>query len=629
MEQSELVELVNRLIKENTSGEKNRNNVATDIIKKYVKATGATFNQAIVAEMDASYTKEMLSELAKVMREVIRRNKEKLAELPHRLPYSILLLDGVLNKAQMVWGLALLFCDPEVYGLFRKQLTPDVDRAAEQLVWLPKADGRVLEQLAKTKLLTVTGASNWSTGNVELRKEFRIMPYKGGGWHGKVELSWPPTIRTFLQTIYPQPENYRIKTIPSLNPEWLVWDEGETVILEEIQRLVAFRLQDSIQVNSSGKAAAPTGKKMRKLLGLREFMSDSSPFPLIRSTCLAQVLVSYEPKKSQTQVDSMDLLKQFYKLIPSNFHLLFVLNELKNHGFTSLHYYKHTAEQAMIEWLTRLPVGEWVSTENILAYAEIHDLSQMPCPPGEERNLAYEATSYRGTTFKSNIGPDEVYRYVKKPTLLAGFYVFAALGWLDLAFTEPSGKFGEDYYSAYDTLKAVRLNPLGAYLAGRTKGDYTPKVNTSTQALRFDEQSLLIFCDPGNAVAETILANYAERVSPTRFRITAQTFLKDCKTKAQLVSKVSLFTKSIAPDLPANWLTFFDELVGKAEPLEAVKNMAVFRVPGKNEALIRLMAQDEVLKTMVVKAEGFRILIADDQLPRFKNRLRELGYLIG
>ena len=629
MTQDELVELINKLVKTNTDPQKNRNNIASEVIAKYVKLSGATINAEIIRELDANYNKDGLTELTKYVQEVVRKNKATLASLPLNLPYSLLLTNATLNKAQMVWGVAVIFCDPVVYGLFRDSLSPDVSRTVEKLVWLPKAESSVLAQLAKTTLTTVTGASSWSAGNTELKKEFKVMPFKGGGWHGRVELAWPPAIRAFLQTVYPQPADYLIRTIPSVSPDWTVWDEGETIIFEEIQKLVAYRLQDGIQINSSGKVAGSAYKKMRKLLGLREFMADNSPFPLLRTTCVAQMMASFDPKKGETQLDSMDLLNQFYKLIPKRFKLLFVLNEIKNHGYVSLNYYKQDAEIALVEWLTRLPVGEWVSTENILAYAEIHDLSQLPCPSGETIALAYEFETFRGTNAKSNIGPSEVYRYLKKPTLLAGFYVCAALGWLDVAFTTPDGKLGQDFFSGYDTLKAVRLNGLGAHIAGRTKKDYTPKVNTATQALRFDEQSLLIFCDPSNVVAETILANYAERVSPTRFRVTAQTFLKDCKSKAQLVSKVSLFTKSIAPDLPTNWLAFFDELTGKAEPLELVKNMTMFRVSAKNQTLIRLLAQDEVLKTMVAKAEGFRILVADDQLTKFKNRLRELGYLIG
>lgn len=628
MTQDELVDVINNLVKINSEPQKGRNNVASEVIAKYVKLTGARVNVEIIGELDANYNKDGLTELAKYVREAFRKNKAALTALPSDLPYSILLTDALLNKAQMVWGVAIVFCEPTVYKLFRDSLPPDVGRAMEQLVWLPKVEATMLGQLAKTTLITIKGASSWSAGTPELKKEFKLMPFKGGGWHGRIELAWPPAIRAFLQTVYPQPANYLIRTIPSVSPDWTIWDEGETIIFEEIQKLVAYRLQDGIQINSSGKVAGSAYKKMRKLLGLREFMGDDSPFPTLRTTCLAQMLASFDPKKGETQLDSIDLLNQFYKLIPKRLNLLFVLNEIKNHGYANLNYYKQDAEIALVEWLKRLPVGEWVSTENILAYAEIHDLSQLPCPPGEINALAYEYETYRGSIAKSNIGPSEVYRYVKKPTLLAGFYVCGALGWLDLAFATPEGKLGQDYFSGYDTLKAVRLNPLGAHLAGRTKKDYIPKVNTATQALRFDDQSLLIFCDPENVVAETILANYAERVSPTRFRVTANTFLKDCKSKQQLISKITLFSKSIAPNLPDNWQAFFDDLTGKADPLKPITNLKAYLIPANDQPLIRLLAQDPVLKTMVVKAEGFRILIADDQLSKFKNRLRDLGYLI-
>ena len=284
----------------------------------------------------------------------------------------------------------------------------------------------------------------------------------------------------------------------------------------------------------------------------------------------------------------------------------------------------------MVEWVNRLPVGEWVSVQNLLMYGQIHDLSIQPCRPGEYTTLAYEAESpWRvGQMNRNLVTAANSYLYVERPALLGGFYLFAALGWFDIAYEAPTGTFGQDYFSAYDGLRYIRLNNLGATIFGRTTRAYVPKVNTATQELRFDEQSLLIFCDPEHVVAETILANYAERVSPTRFRVTPETFLKDCKTKQQLLSKISLFCTSVAPDLPDNWQAFFDDLTGKADPLSAVTNMVTYSISPNNQPLIRALAQDAVLKTMVVKAEGLRILVANDNLARFRSRLRELGYLM-
>lgn len=254
---------------------------------------------------------------------------------------------------------------------------------------------------------------------------------------------------------------------------------------------------------------------------------------------------------------------------------------MKGHGYASFHYYKQEAEKVLVEWLNRLPVGEWVTVDNLLAYAQIHELSAMPCASGQHVGLVYQTESRPGYPVKRSVTAGDAYRYLEKPALLGGFFLCAVLGWRDIAYEEPTGKFGQDYHSACDGLRCVRFNALGAYLAGRTK-EYTPQVNTATQELRFDEQSLLIFCDPENVVAETILANYAERVSPTRFRVTAPAFLKDCRTKAQLTAKITLFTKSIAPNLPPNWLAFFDELTSKAEPLKPVSDMALFRVSPTN-----------------------------------------------
>ena len=84
----------------------------------------------------------------------------------------------------------------------------------------------------------------------------------------------------------------------------------------------------------------------------------------------------------------------------------------------------------------------------------------------------------------------------------------------------------------------------------------------------------------------------------------------------------------MATNLPPNWLAFFDDLTGKADPLTTVSDRMTYRIAPGNQPLIRALAQDFVLKTMVVKAEGFRILVATDQLTRFQGRLRELGYLV-
>lgn len=635
MEQIELITKLDALIKGHTSNERNRSNIASEIAKGYIKQTGAAISPALIRDLDQAYNKDGLQALAKYARKVVENYQDLLDGLPLNLPYTLLkTIDfSATSKARLLWSVAFIFSDADVYRLFHNTLPPDIRKAAEQLTWLPRVSAEVLGQLIGAKMVIREGANAYYGGTVSLNSQFKLLPHKGEGWNGTIVLEWPQHIRAFLQTAYPKPDNYYIQTLPEPPAHLLRWEDGETIIFEDIQKLLAYRIQDSITINNSGKVATTGLKKMRKMLGLREFFPDNAAFPLVRTACLAQALAAYKPKKNQLDLDSLEALRQLRKTFETHKTVLFLLNDLKNHGYVNFYQYKQDAELALLEWMNRLPVGEWVSVENIVAYGQIHDLPIHPCSPHEYISLVYEAeseVSWRaGSMDRRNVTAANAYLLVERPALLGSFFLFASLGWLDMAYEAPTGKFAEGYYSAYDGLRYVRLNALGASIFGRTKVPYVPKVNTATQELRFDEQSLLIFCDPEHVVAETILANYAERVSPTRFRVTPETFLKDCKTRQQLRTKVDLFCKSVAPNLPANWLAFFDDMISKAEPLTAVPNMVTYSIAPTNQSLIRLLAQDPILKTIVIKAEGFRILIASDNLPRFRTRLRELGYLLG
>lgn len=627
MKNPDHIQFLSELIKDNTSNLKNRSNVASDVARAFINKTGAEVSPQIIYDLDENYNKDGLVELVKYARKMYNSNRAKIEAMNCNMPYELLdSMEGNIPKAKLIWAVAFIFSRSDVYLLFHSSLPVELQKAAQQLTWLPQVKGEILGELIGE---TVVSRSKSYYSSAEMGKLYTALPHKIETWHGVVTFSWPTTIRQFLQKTYPQPENYNIKTIAEPPKNTMIWEDGETVIFEEIQKLLAYRLQDNISINASGKVAANSFKKMRKTLGIREFMVEDNGFELVRTACLAQMLVSISLKKNQINIDSMGILKQCKTTFEKDFKLLYLLNDLKNHGHVSFYSsYKQQAESAVIELMNRLPVGKWVSVENIVSYCQIHDLKIQPCSVGEYTTLAYEEEGIYGKN-KISISQGNAYRFVEKPTLLSALFLFAALGWADIAYNAPDGKLSVDYFSSFDGLKAFKINDLGGYIFGLSSGDYTPKVNKATQDLAFDDQSLLVFCDPDNAVAETVLANYAERVSPTRFRVSSETFLKDCKSKKQLLDKVELFQKSVAPNLPNNWKTFFSDIISKAEPLTAVSDMVVYKIPSQNSDLIRLMAQDAVLKTMVVKAEGFRILVAQSQNAKLKSRLRELGYLMG
>jgi hypothetical protein len=634
MSQTMLIDALKRLVttyRQNTwtKGTVSPGGVAAD----YIKLTGMPVKASLVYEIEQLFDKEGIKRLGPPARAIAHKHADVIESLSLNIPYSLLTSSEEIynERFTMVWGSLFVFANPDLCRLFLAELPIDVQRVAERLAWVKSMSAKQMGTVLGLTLVEKPKNDVYYSDREILSSAYSLIPHRGGNYNGPIILSWPIELRAFLRTVYSKPTDYVMNLVGELPDGLLRWEEGDLVIFEEIQKLLAYRMQDSIAINNSGKVSAMGLKKMQKTLGIREFYPNSPALPLMRTALLAQVLVELPVKSPQSaRLDTLELLEKLKKVFVKEMKLLFLLNDLKQHGKVSLKNYKQEAEETLIHWMQRLPVGEWMAVSNILNYAVYHDLNTLPCPPNQCYELQYKAESpyLKGSLQSRPVMPDVVYEQLERPALLAGLWLFAALGWLDVAYDEPTGIFSKDYTSSYDGLRYVQLNALGAHIFERTQGEYAPKVNKATQALRFDEQSLLIFCDPDNKVAETVLANYADRVSPTRFRVSAGTFLKGCTTKTQLRNKITLFSKSVAPDLPANWRTFFDDLLLKAEPVRPLTNLAVFALTNTDPALVRLMAQDAELKTMVIKAEGYRVLVEQANVPKFKKRLGELGYLV-
>ena len=127
---------------------------------------------------------------------------------------------------------------------------------------------------------------------------------------------------------------------------------------------------------------------------------------------------------------------------------------------------------------------------------------------------------------------------------------------------------------------------------------------------------------------EILLKNFTERVSGNRFRVSYDTFLKDCKTRKELRTKIDVFRQTVNIKLPANWERFLEELTFKAKAIETSANITVLKLPETDRHLHSLIAQDTALKSLVAKAEGFQIIVTNENLPKLKSRLKDYGYLL-
>lgn len=124
------------------------------------------------------------------------------------------------------------------------------------------------------------------------------------------------------------------------------------------------------------------------------------------------------------------------------------------------------------------------------------------------------------------------------------------------------------------------------------------------------------------------LGNYTSKVSDTRYLFSHGQFLKDCKNLIDVTNKINMFKHSIGQPLPDNWNEALDKIIANTKLLKRITSQEVFVLPSDNRELHRLIAQDETLKKIVIKAEQYHILVEGDNIQTFKNRLKEFGILL-
>jgi hypothetical protein len=197
-----------------------------------------------------------------------------------------------------------------------------------------------------------------------------------------------------------------------------------------------------------------------------------------------------------------------------------------------------------------------------------------------------------------------VKNYVNTPVLAGHIYLLAAFGLMELAIREKA----PPVYSYYDGLYACRLTELGAYILG-LKADYTPPESSHETNLLFDENGPNILIDGNLALAGAMLDKYAVKVNENRYQFSPGKFLKDCKTQGDLASKIIFFKQTVGHELPPFWNDYLEQLNQNRTVINRQNNVVVYKLPAENKPLHRLIAQDNLLRPLIIKAEQFYIVI--------------------
>ncbi|HET7118993.1 MAG TPA: hypothetical protein VFI29_21050 [Hanamia sp.] len=428
---------------------------------------------------------------------------------------------------------------------------------------------------------------------------------------------FPDLMRKVLSSALPKPDGYYLK--PAKLPENVTIFNAEEIIFREIPIITAYYLQNKIVYSQKGYPNTATARKMVKMLQLK-------PFPIEgENTLRALMIAGLFEGFSMTSISEspLNILKQlfsrnFLKKPPAPF----LLTHLKGVNYFYYQDFKGDVTINIFQIFKDMHPGDWITFENIKQFASTHFIKLEPLSDWKIGKLSVDfgTQRYNGRTNQITNTND----YISVPYLAGHIFLLAAFGLMEISIDENLPL----HFSYYDNLQACCLTALGAYLLGLTK-DYIQPESESETKLTFDESSPVIRIEGNILLGDTMMNDYAIKVSGNRYQFSPEKFLKNCKTTRDLENKISLFKQTINQKLPAFWENYLQQLISNSKDILPKKNILVFKLPAENKELHRIIAQDNELRRIIIKAEGFHILVEEKQSSAFINRMKALGYLIG
>lgn len=544
-----------------------------------------------------------------------------------RLDYAV--LNRLPNKSVMAEMCTWPFLNSTLYRSYLEFLSQEVRKVWEALVWAGSLDQEQLEEQTGVVVYKVSEKQYYKDGPVYKQyslksnfEHFKSSSHYYSSYHDDkpVVLSLASEVRRCCVQVSEKPKEAVL--VPAQEPigqtqhQYL---DGEREFLLCWPRLLTYRDQGQIGFTVKHRPMTNGLSKIQRNLGLREFFPEHSDknARTLRTLLLAGVALKFGNSKRPT---THEALNEWFQLhYPKSYTPGFILPNLKGIGHIDDHYIKKV-EDGMWDLFCHLPTGAWVSTRNIQAHVKYNILEFRPFNVYVTDKLSVVAID--GETH--SIGANRYHNAIEWPFILGSFFLYAALGLCDLAYDDPDPATD---FSFWDGLRYVRRTALGNYLCGVTKS-YDASNLPAAHKVVLSPDTLLITVEGEASGFGTLLEPYAEKAGHNRFRTDSQLFLKNIRSKKELKDKISLFKQAVGVELPPNWEAFFLDLLNKMDPFEHLAAVRVFKIPTDNKALIQLVAQDPVLRSCVIKAEGFIIVVENAQYALFKRRLQEFGYLL-
>ncbi|MBN2008258.1 hypothetical protein JW960_02805 [candidate division KSB1 bacterium] len=544
-----------------------------------------------------------------------------------------------IKKKQLTTILTHIVLDKELFSLFWESIPADIRDLIESAVWYD-ARHYADELEKKLKLRIMASESKQYFRNPEVINPYFLLFqterfYEHGYFGYKTVFYLASTVRIILKRVLPLPAAAQLKTVESIPAELAVYSD-DNQFAHQVLVFLEYIRQGGIQITKTAERVTKASlKKWDAYFRISDFYPQvDRSLQNMYSNIVTQFLLAFRPEHVKlTGINDIKklILSYFEYTNFRSFDFIAILFHVKGY-FYSNPGIEQTVRKTLLTFLKRMAEYSWLDIENIIMsfmcnekneiIAQIGTISHglQLSKPLENRNDFY---------YRYDISTSMYNDILFRPMIKSWFFLFAALGLVDIAYEEPCNEnhriMEQPYLTVYDGLKYVRLNEFGKYIVG-LNDNYKFESDDETQ-ITLDQKRLMITVEGSARLERMILDRFADKIGENYYKISYQSFLQDCLSVNDIKNKISIFKDKISAVLPNVWKEFFDEIDGKINPLEQKSNLRVFKIKPSKE-LVSLIARDEVLKKYILKVEDYHIAIEDRNLSKVKKRLQEFGFFI-
>lgn len=175
-------------------------------------------------------------------------------------------------------------------------------------------------------------------------------------------------------------------------------------------------------------------------------------------------------------------------------------------------------------------------------------------------------------------------------------------------------------------LRYLKLTGLGKYALGLTD-TYAPKYDVVDDNIEFDD-NLIITMQSENSPYVRFLEQIGRRIGPTRYLVTAETFVAGCSTPEEVNAKLRSFRKIICPNPTPAWQAMLDLVEKRSHSYRSATLLFdIVRLDTTVPGLIKFIEECEEIMNNAYRADGGLLLIKKEFKSKFDKLMRKAGFL--